>query len=80
MSVCVLFLVFVIFILPIVNGWWLLQVNFEQGIQILKIFKDHSSKTCILDDFEFYEARQKIIQEKKAKHQLLQKQVYLAFN
>ncbi|XVF42083.1 hypothetical protein PTKIN_Ptkin01aG0331600 [Pterospermum kingtungense] len=60
---------------PVTNSRDTQEVNLEQGIQILKIFKDHSSKTCILDDFEFYEARQKIIQEKKAKHQLLQKQV-----
>lgn len=46
----------------------------EQGVQVLKIFKDHISKQCILDDFEFYEDRQKRIQEKKAKQQLFQKQ------
>lgn len=34
---------------------------------MIKVFKEHSSKTCILDDFGFYEARQKTIQEKKAK-------------
>ncbi|KAK8477925.1 hypothetical protein V6N11_014336 [Hibiscus sabdariffa] len=60
---------------PVTNSRDTQEVNFEQGVQILKIFKDHSSKTCILDDFEFYEARQKKIQEKKAKHQLSQKQV-----
>ncbi|XVF31233.1 hypothetical protein REPUB_Repub16aG0127800 [Reevesia pubescens] len=60
---------------PVTNSRDTQEVNFEKGIQILKIFKDHSSKTCILDDFEFYEARQKTIQEKKAKYQLLQKQV-----
>ncbi|OMP11190.1 hypothetical protein CCACVL1_00632 [Corchorus capsularis] len=60
---------------PVTNSRDTQEVNFEQGVQILKIFKEHSSKTCILDDFEFYEARQRIIQEKKAKHQLLQKQV-----
>lgn len=47
----------------------------EQGLQLLKIFKDYSSKQCILDDFEFYEDRQKRIQEKKAKQQQFQKQV-----
>jgi hypothetical protein len=47
----------------------LLQVKFEQGIQILKIFKGHLSKTCILDDFGFYEARQRTIQERKVKQQ-----------
>ncbi|GMJ11796.1 evolutionarily conserved C-terminal region 2 [Hibiscus trionum] len=60
---------------PVTNSRDTQEVNFEQGVQILKIFKDHSSKTCILDDFEFYETREKIIQEKKAKHQLSQKQV-----
>jgi len=50
------------------------QVKLEQGLQMIKVFKDHSSKQCILDDFEFYEERQKRIQEKKAKNQL-QKQV-----
>ncbi|GMI65287.1 evolutionarily conserved C-terminal region 2 [Hibiscus trionum] len=60
---------------PVTNSRDTQEVNFEQGIQILKIFKEHSSKTCILDDFEFYETRQKIIEEKKAKHRLLQKQV-----
>ncbi|KAK8605187.1 hypothetical protein V6N13_082639 [Hibiscus sabdariffa] len=55
---------------PVTNSRDTQEVNFEQGMQILQIFKDHSSKTCILDDFEFYESRQKIIQERKAKHQL----------
>lgn len=41
---------------------------------MLKIFKDHSSRTCILDDFSFYEGRQNTIQEKKAKQQQYQKQ------
>lgn len=42
---------------------------------MIKIFKEHLSKTCILDDFGFYESRQKTIQEKKAKQQQFQKQV-----
>ncbi|KAJ9139622.1 hypothetical protein P3X46_030340 [Hevea brasiliensis] len=36
----------------------------QEGLKMIKIFKDHSSKTFILDDFGFYEKRQKIIQEK----------------
>ncbi|KAK8508795.1 hypothetical protein V6N13_090761 [Hibiscus sabdariffa] len=63
---------------PVTNSRDTQEVYFEQGVQILKIFKDHCSKTCILDDFEFYEARQKTIQEKKAKHQLLQKKILRA--
>lgn len=48
----------------------------EPGHKMIKIFKEHLSKTCILDDFGFYESRQKTIQEKKAKQQhQFQKQV-----
>lgn len=57
----------------------LLQVKLEKGIQVLKIFKEHSSKTCILDDFEFYEVREKTIKERKSKEQQLPKQVICTF-
>jgi len=53
----------------------LLQVKFEKGVQIVKIFKEHLSQTCILDDFGFYEAREKATQEKKSKEQQFPKQV-----
>lgn len=46
---------------------------------MIKVFKEHSSKTCILDDFGFYEARQKTIQEKKAKQLHFPKQARLPF-
>ncbi|KAJ8574027.1 hypothetical protein K7X08_010538 [Anisodus acutangulus] len=59
---------------PVTNSRDTQEVKLEQGLQVLKIFKDHISKQCILDDFEFYEDRQKRIQEKKAKQQLFQKQ------
>lgn len=55
---------------PVTNSRDTQEVKFEKGVEILKIFKEHSSKTCILDDFAFYEAREKTIQEKKAKEQL----------
>ncbi|XP_058086100.1 YTH domain-containing protein ECT2 isoform X2 [Magnolia sinica] len=60
---------------PVTNSRDTQEVKFDQGVEILKIFKDHSSKTCILDDFMFYEGRQKTMQEKKAKQQF-QKQVW----
>lgn len=60
---------------PVTNSRDTQEVKLEQGLKMIKIFKDHSSKTCILDDFGFYEKRQKIIQEKKAKQQQFQKQV-----
>lgn len=51
------------------------QVKIEQGVKVIKIFKEHESKTSILDDFVFYESREKIIKEGKKKHQLYKKQV-----
>lgn len=48
-------------------------MKLDQGLQLLKLFKEHASKTCILDDFDFYETRQKVMQEKRTKQQQLQK-------
>nr|XP_043626631.1 YTH domain-containing protein ECT4-like [Erigeron canadensis] len=61
---------------PVTNSRDTQEVKLEQGLQVIKIFKEHSSKQCILDDFEFYEEREKRIQEKKAKQQLFQKQAW----
>ncbi|KAA8542954.1 hypothetical protein F0562_024106 [Nyssa sinensis] len=61
---------------PVTNSRDTQEVISEQGLQVLKIFKEYTSKTCILDDFGFYEGRQKAIQEKKAKQQQFQKQVW----
>ncbi|XP_076882915.1 YTH domain-containing protein ECT2-like [Bidens hawaiensis] len=61
---------------PVTNSRDTQEVKLEQGLQALKIFKEESSKQCILDDFDFYEDRQRRIQEKKAKQQQFQKQVW----
>ncbi|KAL7596167.1 hypothetical protein Lser_V15G29372 [Lactuca serriola] len=61
---------------PVTNSRDTQEVKLDQGLQMIKIFKEHSSKQCILDDFEFYEDRQKRIQEKKAKQQQFQKQTW----
>ncbi|GAB4851462.1 hypothetical protein Ancab_030864 [Ancistrocladus abbreviatus] len=60
---------------PVTNSRDTQEVKLEQGIQVLKIFKLHSSKTSILDDFQFYEARERALQEKKARRQQFQRQV-----
>ncbi|KAK7396163.1 hypothetical protein VNO78_16974 [Psophocarpus tetragonolobus] len=60
---------------PVTNSRDTQEVKFEKGVQIVKIFKEHSSKTCMLDDFEFYETREKTTQEKKSKEQQFAKQV-----
>ncbi|XP_010483762.1 PREDICTED: uncharacterized protein LOC104762213 [Camelina sativa] len=63
---------------PVTNSRDTQEVKLEQGIKVIKIFKDHASKTCILDDFVFYESRQKIIQERKSKHVQIKKQALVA--
>ncbi|XP_019461658.1 PREDICTED: uncharacterized protein LOC109360893 isoform X3 [Lupinus angustifolius] len=55
---------------PVTNSRDTQEVLLEPGLKLIKIFKEFSSKTCILDDFAFYEARQKTILEKKAKQQV----------
>uniref|UniRef100_A0A1J3FMJ0 YTH domain-containing family protein n=1 Tax=Noccaea caerulescens TaxID=107243 RepID=A0A1J3FMJ0_NOCCA len=58
---------------PVTNSRDTQEVNLEDGIKIIKVFKEYMSKTCILDDFKFYETRQKIIRDKKIKQK---KQVF----
>ncbi|KAM5586918.1 YTH domain-containing protein ECT3 [Rosa sericea] len=50
---------------PVTNSRDTQEVKFLQGIEMLNIFKNYSSKTSILDDFDFYESRQKVMQEKR---------------
>ncbi|EPS63062.1 hypothetical protein M569_11723, partial [Genlisea aurea] len=52
---------------PVTNSRDTQEVKLEQGLKVLKIFKDHPCRQCVLDDFDFYEERQKKIQEKKGK-------------
>lgn len=44
-----------------------LQVGLKQGLEMLQIFKNYSAKTSLLDDFTFYENREKSLIEKKNK-------------
>ncbi|GAU21278.1 hypothetical protein TSUD_286880, partial [Trifolium subterraneum] len=60
---------------PVTNSRDTQEVKFEKGIEILNFLKEYSSKTCILDDFGFYEAREKTILEKKAKEQSFAKEI-----
>lgn len=45
-------------------------MTFPQGVEMLNIFKNHVARTSILDDFEFYESRQKVMQEKKIRQSM----------
>lgn len=44
-------------------------MELEQGVEMLNIFKQYETHSSILDDFYFYEERQKAMEERKAKHQ-----------
>ncbi|XP_020524783.1 YTH domain-containing family protein 1 isoform X2 [Amborella trichopoda] len=59
---------------PVTNSRDTQEVKFDQGIEILKIFKEYGFRSSMLDDFVYYDGRQKAIQEKRAKQQQLQKQ------
>lgn len=50
---------------PVTNSRDTQEVKFSQGTEMLNIFKNYPLKTSILDDFDFYESRQKVMQEKK---------------
>lgn len=54
--------------------YYIFQIHLEQGLEMLKIFKEHANTSSLLDDFGFYEGRQKLLQERKLKQQF-QKQV-----
>ncbi|KAL1813588.1 hypothetical protein DCAR_0625951 [Daucus carota subsp. sativus] len=44
------------------------EVKLEQGLAMLKIFKDHESESSILDDFSYYDGREeRSLQEKRTK-------------
>ncbi|KAM7271569.1 hypothetical protein ACFE04_030783 [Oxalis oulophora] len=60
---------------PVTNSRDTQEVKLEHGLKMVKIFKDHASPTCLLDDIMFYEGRGKSLQEKKAKQLQFQKQV-----
>ncbi|XP_074579873.1 YTH domain-containing protein ECT4-like isoform X2 [Curcuma longa] len=56
---------------PVTNSRDTQEVKLEQGLEMLNIFKKHEYEVSILDDFEFYEEREKAMQERKALQQQL---------
>ncbi|KAK8451697.1 hypothetical protein SEVIR_6G252100v4 [Setaria viridis] len=52
---------------PVTNSRDTQEVKLEQGLEMLKIFKNHDDDASILDDFYFYEEREKALQENKAR-------------
>ncbi|KAL6519259.1 hypothetical protein OROGR_018579 [Orobanche gracilis] len=43
------------------------EVKLELGLEMLKIFKGHDAETSLLDDFDFYDEREKSLMERKTK-------------
>jgi len=54
---------------PVTNSRDTQEVKLEQGIEMMNIFKNYETDMSILDDFDFYEERQKAMQERKARQQ-----------
>uniref|UniRef100_A0A5B7B6Q9 YTH domain-containing family protein n=1 Tax=Davidia involucrata TaxID=16924 RepID=A0A5B7B6Q9_DAVIN len=52
---------------PVTNSRDTQEIRYKQGTEMLKIFKNYTLKTTLLDDFMYYENRQKIMQEEKAR-------------
>ncbi|KAJ7980447.1 YTH domain family protein 2 [Quillaja saponaria] len=52
---------------PVTNSRDTQEIMYKKGLEMLNIFKNHNMKTSLLDDFIYYENRQKIMQEEKAK-------------
>ncbi|XP_021670268.1 YTH domain-containing protein ECT4 isoform X3 [Hevea brasiliensis] len=55
---------------PVTNSRDTQEVKLEQGVEMLNIFKNYEADMSILDDFDFYEDRQKAMQERKARQQV----------
>ncbi|CAN0855156.1 YTH domain-containing protein ECT2 [Linum grandiflorum] len=53
---------------PVTNSRDTQEVPLKQGLQMLKIFKNHIVDTSLLDDFMYYENRQRIMQQEKARY------------
>ncbi|XP_027353453.1 YTH domain-containing protein ECT4-like isoform X2 [Abrus precatorius] len=52
---------------PVTNSRDTQEIMYWKGLEMLKIFKSHTLKTSLLDDFMYYENREKIMQDEKAK-------------
>ncbi|KAF9616627.1 hypothetical protein IFM89_030796 [Coptis chinensis] len=55
---------------PVTNSRDTQEVKLEQGLEMLNIFKNYETNLSILDDFDYYEERQKAMQERKARQQV----------
>ncbi|KAK9097615.1 hypothetical protein Sjap_023112 [Stephania japonica] len=54
---------------PVTNSRDTQEVKLEQGIEMLQILKNYEAEASILDDLDYYEERQRLMQERKARQQ-----------
>ncbi|RAL38609.1 unnamed protein product [Cuscuta campestris] len=52
---------------PVTNSRDTQEIYYKKGMEMLKLFKNFTSRTSLFDDFLFYESREKIMQEDRAK-------------
>ncbi|KAI3459177.1 hypothetical protein Pfo_015840 [Paulownia fortunei] len=52
---------------PVTNSRDTQEISYKKGLEILQIFKHYTMKTSLLDDFMYYENRQRILQEERAR-------------
>ncbi|KAL5541452.1 hypothetical protein UlMin_009162 [Ulmus minor] len=52
---------------PVTNSRDTQEIMYKKGLEMLKVFKNHALKTSLLDDFMYYENRQKVVQEERAR-------------
>lgn len=44
------------------------EITLKEGLEMLKIFKSYPAKTSLLDDFDFYENREKLCRSQRTEH------------
>ncbi|XP_017229834.1 YTH domain-containing protein ECT4 isoform X2 [Daucus carota subsp. sativus] len=52
------------------------EIEFKQGLEMLKIFKNYTAKTSLLDDFNFYEKREHSLRVKRNNMQANETQIH----
>ncbi|EYU26196.1 hypothetical protein ABFS82_07G001400 [Erythranthe guttata] len=52
---------------PVTNSRDTQEICYEKGLEMLRIYKSHTLKTSLLDDFMYYENRQRILQEERTR-------------
>ncbi|CAN8321222.1 unnamed protein product [Cochlearia groenlandica] len=50
---------------PVTNSRDTQEIMLKQGLEVLKIFKDHAERTSLLDDFLYYENRQRVMHSER---------------